>query len=502
MEEDKEKELTNEEKENPKQEQNVEVQKQEENLEIQNLEQNVETPNHNQEVIEENPNEKGIIEVKKKKRRHRKGSYITGTIGALLGGAVAVLPWIAKEIFAEDNFAFAFFAMLCSILIPVGAYLGYKIFIGKIRKPLKGIIAVISILLITAVTTIICPIIWMLQAGYSLTFENWRDLYSDVREDVREIIIEETVAGLTFVTIGIVITIKSLINKKIKNLMTAEELQAIEEEPIKQLKEKSEMLKNVCIALNCMNSENAVNKKEILKELKKIYNLRKRKCKKYFSVCVSAKLLRKHKGKYYYDENDEENKVKRAKKVNSKIKIKNAIKVLIKLTIIVAIGFGIWYYISNIEEPYVIPGTSIELEVAENQDLYKTKEEMTALFGEQIANGYSFVVLNDENTYEIYGRVISKDVYEGKDGGTVIQEERDLYAPYLGEEVTSQVTDRQIGEYTLKSYDYKALGDDGNEYRIIIYLYETEEVFLWVDVFTYYEFELTQTDEVLDKLFK
>lgn len=502
MEEDKEKELTKEEQENPKQEQNLEVQEQDENAEVKDSEQEVEAPNHNQEVIEENLNEKAIIEVKKKKRKHRKGSYITGTIGALLGGTVGIIPWIAKEIFGRDNFVFALIAMICSVLIPVGAYLGYKIFIGKIRKPLKGIITTISILLIVAATTVICPIIWMLQSGYSLTFENWRDLYSDVRADVREIIIEDTIAGITFVVIGIIITIKGLANKKIKSVMTPEEIQALEQEPIENLKQKSEMLKNICISLNCMNRENVVSKKAILEELKNTYKLRKRKCKKYFSVCVSAKLLRKHKGKYYYDENDEENKIKRAKKINSKIKIKKSIKIIIKLAIIIAIGVAIWYYISNIEKPYVIPGTNIEIEIAEDQDLYKTKEEMIPLFGEQIANGYSFVVLNDENTYEIYGRVISKDVYEGKDGGTVIKEERDLYAPYLGEDVTSQVTDRQIGEYTLKSYDYKALGDDGNEYRIIIYLYETEEVFVWIDVFTYYEFELTQTDEVLDKLFK
>ena len=87
MEENQEKKLTNEEetKDNPNQEQNIEVKNEETHIEEQ-----------------ENKSETSLVECKKKKTR--KGSYITGTIGALFGGVVILIPWIIRYLFARRNF--------------------------------------------------------------------------------------------------------------------------------------------------------------------------------------------------------------------------------------------------------------------------------------------------------------------------------------------------------------------------------------------------------------
>ena len=117
------------------------------------MEENQEKKITNEEEIKENPNqeqksniqekksETALIECKKKKRK--KGSYITGIIGAIFGGCVAAVAWILPYIFLNHMVIPVF-----GTLIPFGAYLGYKIFRGRKGKGLAPIIAIISIAII------------------------------------------------------------------------------------------------------------------------------------------------------------------------------------------------------------------------------------------------------------------------------------------------------------------------------------------------------------------
>lgn len=445
--------------------------------------------------IEENSKGTAIIEVKKV--QHRKGSYFAGTIGAMLGGLVAALPWILTYIFTNNMVI-----PLLATLIPIGAFLGYRIFRGKIGKPFSVVVAIVSILIISLVTTAICPMILMLKSGYPVNWDNLVGLYSDVREDVRTTIIEDTVAGLLFAIIGIVFTKKVFIDKKVKGMTRQQEKILKHEKAKEMLKEQSQVIKNACLDLNSMSKETATKKKEILKQLTEIYNIKRKKAILYFSNTKSNKLLRKHKGKYYYDETDEEIKLEKARKVKKRKISKKTI--FITILLIAVIGASVAYAIINRKEHYLASegGAGIEIEIDSTQDYYGTDEDIAKAFGQEFAQYYDFIIYDKNNKYELYGTEIPNENYANKDFATIIQEDRNYYAPYIGEESMSQVEDKQLGEHKLKSYNYTYTGTSGKQYRAVIYLYESGASYLWINVYSDLDIELTQIDTIIDNLLK
>lgn len=68
------------------------------------------------------------------------GSYLTGIVGALLGGLIATIPTLLTIWFAERIYA------LLYALIPLGAYYGYKKFNGKLNKVSVAVTIVVSLL--------------------------------------------------------------------------------------------------------------------------------------------------------------------------------------------------------------------------------------------------------------------------------------------------------------------------------------------------------------------
>lgn len=186
------------------------------NEELQNKEEVENEEVHSEEVYNEELHEEPNKEQKKISKKNKKGSYILGTIGAILGGLVATIPWIIIYIYANMIIA------VLATIIAGGAYLGYKIFRGKIGKAFPVIITIVSLLIITVVTTVICPTILMVQAGYPMTIDNLLGLYSDVQADVRTAIVEDLIVSLLFTIIGIAALIKNISNQVKNNTKTEE----------------------------------------------------------------------------------------------------------------------------------------------------------------------------------------------------------------------------------------------------------------------------------------
>lgn len=453
------------------------------------IEKNNELESKSQELIITNQNEEPIKEKKK-------GSYITGTIGAILGGLVASIPWILTYTFANMIVA------ALAIIIAGGAFLGYKIFKGKIGKAFPVIITIVSLLVVTIVTTVICPSILMIQSGYPITLDNLVSLYiSEARTNVRDAIIQDLIVSLAFTAIGIAAIVHS-ISVQIKNGVAGDKIQfntvAMYEELKKQVKEQSETVKQACMGLNCMSKENKATKQEIINELEMTYNLEHKKAKQYFATCASYKLLKKNKGKYYYDEAEEVLKIENLnpRRVSSE---KRILIIIVALTI--GIVIGILAFNLN-KENYTIAGTNVQLEIADTQNFYGTQEEIINAFGEEAASYYDFIVFDKNEKYELYGQVISKEYYENVDFTTVIQEDRNYYAPYVGEDIISEVEDKKLGKDTFKSYNYTYAGTSGEQYRAIIYLYEEENNYIWINIYTDIDVEFTQIDTIVDNLIK
>ena len=69
------------------------------------------------------------------------GNYLTGIIGAILGGVVAILPSLLTIWFMEKIYAALFF------LIPLGIYYGYRLFKGKMNKAVGVITIILSLIM-------------------------------------------------------------------------------------------------------------------------------------------------------------------------------------------------------------------------------------------------------------------------------------------------------------------------------------------------------------------
>ena len=429
--------------------------------------------------------------------KNQKGSYITGIIGALIGGAIASIPWILTYSFANMIVA------VLATLIAGGAFLGYKIFKGKIGKGLPAIITIVSVIVITVVTLVICPMILLAKEGLEVNRYNFQMLYS--ASEMRAAIIQDLIMSLLFTVLGIAAVVRS-ISIQIKNGTSEGKLQfntnAVLEESRKQITESCEIIKKVCSTLNCMNKENSAEKQEIMNELEMTHNIERKKAKQYFAITNSIKLLKKHKGKYYYDETDEQKKIDNVAKVNYD---KGSFKTLIWIIIIaVIVGVLAASLTKPSGESFVIPNTDIEIKTTSDQFLYDTKEEIAQYFGEEYANYYAFVVLDGvNNEYEIYGAIGSKtEIGEEYDVNSLIQADRDYIATYWGEENTTQPLDIKLGENNFKTYNYKYSNEAGNQYMAVIYLGETSDQYLWLDFYADSDFETTRANEIMNELFK
>jgi len=482
MKDDQEKEIINEnEEEQTNQESNVEKQNNEQ--EIGNLE---------QETIEENQNEEPVVEPKKKK----KGSYILGTIGALLGGFVAAIPWILTYTYAHMIIA------ALATIIAGGAYLGYKIFKGKIGKAFPVIITIVSLIIVTIVTTVVCPTILMAQSDFPITFENLKGLYSDVQAEIRTAIFEDLAISLFFTIIGIVAIAKSM-SIQIKNNSGKVEFstKALEEEAKNELKQQSEAVKKACTSLKSINKENAVTKQEILNELEMTYNVELKNAKQYLKACLSYKLLKKHKGKYYYDEAGEQVAIEKSGNIKTSETVSKGTLIAILAIIIIGIVASIIYL--NKPEKYTIPNENIQLNISNSQTLYGTSDEITEAFGDDAAYYYDFIIKDDEaDKYDIYGQVISKSTYEGYDFATIMQNDRDYYAEAIKTDTMSEVLDKKLDNREFKAYNFTYTGNDEKQYRAVTYLYEAESNYVWINVYADIDIEFTQIDSLIEKLFK
>lgn len=444
-----------------------------------------------EEQVEEKTSEELIVQPKKKKR----GSYILGTIGAILGGFVASIPWIITYICGQMIIA------VLATLIAGGAYLGYKIFKGKMGKGLPAIITVVSLLVVTIVTTVICPTILLVKNNYAVTFENLYFLYfAESRVEIRNAILQDLAISLIFTIIGIA-TIIRLVSAKVKEETGNENKK---EERKNKLQEQIDNMKKACITLNCTNQENTVIKQEIINELEMTYNIKHKQAKKCFKICKKSKLLKKYKGKYYYNENDEQSKMKKALKIGIRRILPVKTIVVITIFIIMAsIGYIIVLTANNI---YTIPNTDIQLEIDnETQEFWGTEEEIEEDFGAQIALYYDFIVMDKATKYEVFGQYISNEEYIQENGDEydiheMLENTRNFYKASLGEEAVSEIKEEKLGDDLFEYFSYDYDSKAGEEYRAITYLHVSEKGYLLIDVFIDRDYEMEKVNTMIDNL--
>ncbi len=257
-----------------------------------------------------------------KKETSSKGSYLTGILGAIVGGAIATIPWILVYVYGEMMFS------ILAALIAAGELYGYKIAKGKITKKLPIILMVIALIIVTVTTLVIIPTLLIAKEGIAVNLTNISRLYENgefATAMMKDFIISVifTILGASIVTANIKKQLENNEGQDVKlNLNNKEEKNEIKKATI-------ELMKPIFTKYEATAPEKAMLKDEVIAEIDD-----KRKAKYSFNYLKQLGIIKKYKGKYYYSE-DDENSTSNYKKMSKLQKI--SLIVLIVLIVLVMI---------------------------------------------------------------------------------------------------------------------------------------------------------------------
>lgn len=135
-------------------------------------------------------------------------NYITGILGALVGGFIASIPWILTYVYANMILS------ILAVIIAMGALKGYQMCNGKVDKSLPIIISIVSLICVTVSTLVIIPALLIAKEGAAICMENFNILYSS-KEFVGAIMADYAISVLfTILGIsGIIANIKQQLNE-------------------------------------------------------------------------------------------------------------------------------------------------------------------------------------------------------------------------------------------------------------------------------------------------
>ena len=259
-----------------------------------------------------------------KENKKASGSYITGIIGAIIGGAIGAVPWIIAYIYGNMMIA------LLAILIAGGGYYGYKICKGKITKKVTIIITIISIIIVALVTLLIIPVILIHTEGMNTNLATIQYLYQD--EEFTSAIIRDTLIAIVFTAVGVAV-VNSSIKKDLEEGVTNKE--QTPEEFAKEKQEAISKIKPIFEKYNAVSKEHTIDKIELEAELElnKID-------KKLLETLQSVEIVKKEKGKFYYNAENENKEITPKKKMSKSNIIAIVVAVIAIIAVVAIIIYG------------------------------------------------------------------------------------------------------------------------------------------------------------------
>ena len=245
-------------------------------------------------------------------------NYITGVIGAIVGGFIGAVPWILAYIYGNMMIA------VLAIFIAGGAYYGYKLCKGKVTKNLPIIIMLISIIIVAITSLLIIPIILLHTEGFNVNVETLEYLYQD--SEFAAGIIKDTIIAVVFTIIG-----GGVITANIKQELAGKTIddKAMAPEELKKLKEQAiEQLKPIFEKYNAVTKEHTIDKIELEAELEE-----KEIDKKLLDILKSVEIVKKEKGRFYYNSENESKELKPKKQMSKS----NIIAIIVGIIAVVAV---------------------------------------------------------------------------------------------------------------------------------------------------------------------
>lgn len=229
----------------------------------------------------------------------KQGSYVSGIIGAIIGGLIATIPWIL---------AYVYGGMMLSILatlIAAGEFYGYKLLKGRVNKVLPVILMILALVIVTVATLIIIPAALINKEGINVNSSNLQRLYEN--KEFAAAIMKDYVISVVFTILGASI-VTSNIKKQLQNNNGENNEIKLDlsntEETMKIKKANIELLKPIFTKYDAISKEKAMIKEEVLAEIEN------QDANQSFNYLKSLGIIKKYKGKYYYSEENESKQTK------------------------------------------------------------------------------------------------------------------------------------------------------------------------------------------------
>lgn len=221
----------------------------------------------------------------------KKGNYLTGIIGAIIGGFIATIPWVLAYVYGNMMLS------LLAVLIAAGEFYGYKLCKGKIDKKLPIIIMILAIIVVSVTTLLIIPAWLLAKEGLPATLQAIKNLYSF--SDFSTAIMRDYLISVVFTVLGASIVTSSVKKQLANNVEDVNLTVSNTEEQIKMKESAIKVIKPIFEKYNAKSQGNTMTKEEVFAEIEdKNKNI-------YFKELTSYGIIKKYKGKYFYQESEE-----------------------------------------------------------------------------------------------------------------------------------------------------------------------------------------------------
>ena len=276
----------------------------------------------------------------------KQGNYLTGIIGAIIGGFIATIPWVLAYVYGNMMLS------LLAVLIAAGEFYGYKLCKGKIDKKLPVIIMILAIIIVSVTTLIIIPAWLLAKEGLPATPQAIKNLYSF--SDFSTAIIRDYLISVVFTVLGASVVTSSVKKQLANNVEDINLTVSNTEEQIKIKESAIKVIKPIFEKYNAKSQENSMTKEEVFAEVEdKNKNI-------YFKELTSYGIIKKYKGKYFYQESEE-----------SSIKKKPSTGKIVGITIgILVIIFAIVAIFTGGTGTNLIQNSDIKFEIPSNWNVY------------------------------------------------------------------------------------------------------------------------------------
>ena len=275
--------------------------------------------------VEENKVEEKVSKKNKEIIKVNNENYITGILGAIIGGFIGAVPWILAYIYGNMMIA------ILAIFIAGGAYYGYKIFKGKVTKKLPIFIMLISVIIVAIISLLVIPIILIHTEGINVSIQAIKYLYQDSEFTVA--ILKDAVIAVVFTIIGGGV-ITSNIKKELEE-GTVQNREKLPEELNKEKQEAIEKIKPIFEKYNAISKEHTMEKIELEAELEE-----KEIDKKYLEILKSIEVVKKEKGRFYYNQENESKEIMPKKKMSKSNIIALVVGIIAVISVVAIIISG------------------------------------------------------------------------------------------------------------------------------------------------------------------